>query len=153
MYISQETPDQTHARLTRVLAEAQLVVYERPYAFVESACSHFPAELVPAALAFVRDEEVWSALVPSAEPEHEKFVVFGFHFTPGLDNSGFVGWLASHLKSRVGTGVMVVCGQNSGRGGIFDYWGAPLAVASQVIDEIHRLRGDTRDGQNAESRQ
>ena len=146
MYISQETPDQTHARLARVLAEAQLVTYEQPYAFVESAASRFPAELVPDALAFVRDEEVWSALVPSSAPEQEKFVVFGFHFTPGLDNSGFVGWLATHLKSRLGTGVMVICGQNSGRGGIFDYWGAPLSVAGQVIDEIRRLRGHGRDG-------
>jgi hypothetical protein len=140
MYISRETPEQTHARLTRVLAESQFVVYERPHAFVEFDVSRFPSELIPEALAFVRDEEVWSALVPSATPEHERFVIFGFHFTPGLDNSGFVGWLASHLKSRLGTGVMVVCGQNSSRGGIFDYWGAPLSVASEVIGEVQRMR-------------
>lgn len=146
MYISHETPDQTHVRLARVLSEAQLVVYEQPYAFVESAAARFPAELVPGALAFVRDEDVWSALVPSSGPGQEKFVVFGFHFTPGLDNSGFVGWLASHLKSRLGTGVMVICGQNSRRGGIFDYWGAPSSVASQVIEEIRRLRGHGRGG-------
>jgi Family of unknown function (DUF6196) len=140
MYVSQETPEQTHTRLSRVLAESQLVVYERPYAFVEVAASRFPVELVPEALAFVRDDDVWSALVPSSAPEHEKFVIFGFHFTQGLDNSGFVGWLASHLKSRLGTGILVICGQNSGRGGIFDYWGAPLSVASQVIAEVQRLR-------------
>ena len=140
MYISQESPEQTHERLVRVLAESQFVVYDSPFAFVESDVSKFPTELLPKALAFVRDEDVWSALVPSENPEHEKFLVFGFHFTPGLDNSGFVGWLATHLKSKIGTGVMVVCGQNSSRGGIFDYWGAPVSVANEVIAEIHRLR-------------
>ena len=140
MYISQESLEQTHERLVRVLAESQFVVYDSPFAFVESDVSKFPTELLPKALAFVRDEDVWSALVPSENPEHEKFLVFGFHFTPGLDNSGFVGWLATHLKSKIGTGVMVVCGQNSSRGGIFDYWGAPVSVANEVIAEIHRLR-------------
>jgi Family of unknown function (DUF6196) len=142
MYISHETPQQTNARLARVLAESHFVVYERPYAFVEVGVSRFPSELIPEALAFVRDEEVWSALVPSSAAEHERFVIFGFHFTAGLDNSGFVGWLASHLKSRLGTGVMVVCGKNSSRGGIFDYWGAPLSVATEVIGEVQRMRAD-----------
>lgn len=140
MYVSQESTEQTHARLTRVLSESQFVVYERSYAFVEVGVSQFPIELVPEALAFVRDEDVWSALVPASSPEQESFVIFGFHFTPGLDNSGFVGWLASHLKARIGTGVMVVCGQNSERGGIFDYWGAPLSVSNEVLAEIQRLR-------------
>lgn len=140
MYVSQERHDQVHARLSRVLAESEFTVYEHAYAFVEAGVSSFPEELVPAALAFVRDEDVWSALVPSSSSDQEQFVVFGFHFTPGLDNSGFVGWLASHLKARLGTGVFVVCGQNSSRGGIFDYWGAPLSVSDRVIAEVHRLR-------------
>ncbi len=140
MYISHETPQQTDARLQRVLAEAELVLFPHAYAFVEMAASRFPVELVSDALAFVRDENVWSALVPATSPDQEPFAVFSFHFTPGLDNSGFVGWLASHLKSTLGTGVMVVCGQNSNRGGIFDYWGAPFSVANQVVTEIHRLR-------------
>jgi len=146
MYISQEAPDQTHARLSRVLAESEFVVHERPYTFVEITVSRFPEELLPVALAFVRDEDVWSALVPSSSSEQEQFVVFGFHFTPGLDNSGFVGWLASHLKARLGTGVLVVCGQNSQRGGIFDYWGAPLSVSGRVIAEIEQLRAQSNGG-------
>jgi hypothetical protein len=142
MYISYETPSQTSTRLGQVIASAEFVVYDQPYTFVETDVSSFPKELLTTALAFVRDENVWSALVPSAEPEHEKFVVFSFHFTENLDNSGFVGWLASHLKVVLGTGVLVICGQNSQRGGIFDYWGAPLSVASQVIAEIRNLRGE-----------
>lgn len=146
MHVSQETREQTHTRLKRVLSESEFVAYERPYAFVETSASRFPIELVPEALAFVRDQEVWSALVPSSSPEQEQFLVFGFHFTPGLDNSGFVGWLAAHLKARLGTGVLVICGQNSRRGGIFDYWGVPLSVSAQVIAEIQRLRACGNDG-------
>ena len=140
MYISDETPEQTGIRLRRVLCEAQLAVFPAPYAFVEVGVADFPLELVPAALAFVRDDQVWSALVPATSPEQEQFMLFSFHFTPGLDNSGFVGWLASHLKSELGTGVMVVCGQNTGHGGIFDYWGAPLSMAARVRAELDRLR-------------
>lgn len=147
MYISHETPVQTTARLKQVIADAEFVVYDRPYAFVEADVNCFPSGLLAQALAFVRDENVWSALVPSARPEQEAFVVFSFHFTPGLDNSGFVGWLASHLKAAVGTGVLVVCGQNSQRGGIFDYWGAPMAVADQVVAEVLRLRGENTAAQ------
>jgi len=140
MYISHETVQQTREHLCRVLSESQLVVYENPYTFIEVPASRFPIELAAEALAFVRDEEVWSALIPSCSPKSEQFLIFGFHFTPGLDNSGFVGWLASHLKSRLGTGVLVICGQNSAHGGIFDYWGAPFSVGSQVIAEVRRLR-------------
>ncbi|WP_394827374.1 DUF6196 family protein [Pendulispora albinea] len=142
MYVSHESPEQTHTRLRRVLAEAELKTWPGLYAFDEVPAAEFPAHLVEKAFAFVRDEDVWSALVPATRPEQERFVVFSFHFTPGLDNSGFVGWLASHLKAKVGTGVMVVCGQNSARGGIFDYWGAPESVADRVLAEVQRLRGE-----------
>lgn len=140
MHVSQETATQTDARLGRVIREAEFVVYEQPYAFVESNLDRFPQERLSQALAFVRDEEVWSALVPAESPDQERFSLFSFHFTPAQDNSGFVGWLASRLKAEVGTGVFVVCGQNSQRGGIFDYWGAPVAVAEQVIAVVRRLR-------------
>lgn len=144
MYISQETPAQTEARLRKVLAKADLVVHERPYVFEEVGVGEFPTHLIPEALAFVRDEEVWSALIPQGGRPQEAFSLFSFHFPPGLDNSGFVGWLASRLKAKVGTGVFVVCGQNSARGGIFDYWGAPVEVADQVLAEVARLRGEER---------
>lgn len=55
------------------------------------------------------------------------------------DNSGFVGWLASHLKQKLGTGVFVTCGQNSNRGGIFDYWGCPAELGPSAIEEVKKL--------------
>jgi Family of unknown function (DUF6196) len=140
MYISQETEAQTLIRLSEVIANAELKIYDAPYAFVEVAVETFPVEYLSNALAFVRDEQVWSALVPSVSEKDEKFLLFSFHFSLGVDNSGFVGWLASHMKRAVGSGVMVVCGQNTNRGGIFDYWGAPLEVATAVIEELHKLR-------------
>jgi hypothetical protein len=146
MYISHETPAQTQARLRQVIAGAALIVHEGTYRFEEVDVEHFPSASIGEALAFVRDEQVWSALVPRRHQEGEAFALFSFHFPPGLDNSGFVGWLASHLKATVGTGVFVICGQNSARGGIFDYWGAPVAVAEQVLNEVKRLRAGDRSG-------
>ena len=141
MYISQETPAQTHVRLQQVMTQTQLVIYESPYAFVEAPVESFPVKLSATALALVRDEQVWSALVPSDDSANERFLVFRFHFPEGVDNSGFVGWLATHLKTTLGIGVFVVCGQNSTCGGIFDYWGAPMAASDAVIAELHKLRG------------
>lgn len=88
----------------------------------------------------MRDNEVWSVLA-AAEPNAEQpFVLFSLHFKPDLDNSGFVGWLASHIKAKFGSGILVVCGSNASRGGIFDYWGAPAAVGQAVIAEVEALR-------------
>ena len=140
MYVSDETPEQTDARLREVIRRSTLVIRDGTYAFEE-----FPLEagsqLRIDALAHVRDESVWSQLVPSNRPDRELFRVFSFHFPPGVDNSGFVGWLASLLKARFGTGVFVVCGQNSGRGGIFDHWGVGLERSEAVLAAVGTLAG------------
>jgi hypothetical protein len=141
MHVSQETPAQIHARLLKVVAAAEFRVLDGVFAFSEHPVETFPGARTRDALAFVRDEDVWSVLEPARGEEGEPIGVFSFHFPPGLDNSGFVGWLATHLKGVLGTGVIVVCGSNSARGGIFDYWGVPLAMREKAIEEIRRLRG------------
>lgn len=140
MDVSHETPEQTHQRLQIVIARADWHILDGTYTFEELASADVPRLVAPDALAFVRDDKVWSQLVPCADQERDLYTIFRFHFPDGLDNSGFVGWLASHLKTRLGTGVFVVCGQNSARGGIFDYWGCPAAVGDDVLTEIKRLR-------------
>lgn len=142
MDISHESPNETEQRLRRVIATADLYVFPDDYTFVERDIESFPADLVSQALALVRDRDVWSALVPAEERTVERFVVFRFHFERGLGNSGFVGWLATHLKRSLGTGVFVVCGQNSDRGGIFDYWGAPASLRADVLRELRSLRSE-----------
>lgn len=140
MHISQEAPDEIEARLRRVIAEAEFRVFEGLYCFEEYPLDSFPSELAKQALAIVRDEQVWSLMLPATNESSESFGLFSFHFKQGIDNSGFVGWLASHLKTVLGTGVLVVCGQNSERGGIFDYYGVPSQIVSEAIKEVERLR-------------
>lgn len=140
MYVSQETPQQTDARLRQVLASADLIWHEGQFAFYEFPAKDFPVKEAGHALAFVRDEEVWSVLKGAGPEAAEPFGLFSFHFPQGLDNSGFVGWLASILKRELGTGVFVVCGQNSRRGGIFDYWGVPMFMRSSALEVLSRLR-------------
>lgn len=142
MDITPETPEQTQARLLRVIAHARMHVEAGEFAFAEVPLSQFPSHWIAHSKAFVRDEQVWSALVPaSLAPEaSDKFVLMCFHFDADIPNSGFVGWLASIFKQRLGTGVMVVCGQNSGDGGIFDYWGLPASIAVDAIALVAELR-------------
>jgi len=148
--ISRETPDETDARLRRVVRMCQLKVYEGQFTFSEFPLSRFPELADARALAFVRDDEVWSQLIPADRGALQAFAVFRFHFPPGVDNSGFVGWLATHLKRRFGTGVFVVCGHNRGRGGVFDYWGAPAELADEVLGEVRTLvSGQGSDGRDA----
>ena len=142
MHVSHEAPAETDRRLRAVIARADLRAYDAPFAFVESPRGAAPPAVRPDALAVVGDDEVWSQLVPAGGGAVERFAVFRFHFPDGADNSGFVGWLASHLKRELGTGVFVVCGQNAGRGGIFDYWGCPLDQADAVLAEVRALRGE-----------
>ncbi|MFC4373463.1 DUF6196 family protein [Nocardia halotolerans] len=139
--VSMETAQQTEQRLRRVIAEADLVVHDGVWSFDE-----FPADQPPAltseTLAVVRDQESWSRLAP-LDPEREgveRFGIFSFHFAENLDNSGFVGWLATHLKTELGTGVFVVCGSNRTRGGIYDYWGCPIDLLDQAVAVVDALR-------------
>ena len=144
MDVSRETPDLTHQRLLGVLAAAEFQVYPGAYGYREYPVAEFPADLAAEALAFVRDAEVWSVLGPAAPDVREPLRLFAFHFPPAADNSGFVGWLASHLKATLGTGVAVVCGYNHARGGVFDYWGVPVSVADEVVAEVQNLRSRER---------
>ncbi|SHL90976.1 DUF6196 family protein [Mucilaginibacter sp. OK098] len=139
MYISGETGEQTEHRLRHVIRNAQLKVYDGLYFFKEIPINSF--EFDQNALAIVRDHQVWSYLVPVESDLSENFKVFSFHFQPGADNSGFVGWLASLIKARLGSGVFVICGQNSNSGGIFDYWGCPALLTQEIIGLISELRG------------
>ncbi|MGI5167853.1 DUF6196 family protein [Spirillospora sp. CA-253888] len=139
--VSVETPEQTEERLRHVIAQADLAVHEGVWCFEESPIDRPPA-LTADTLAVVRDEESWSSLVPLAS-EHEDvehFGIFSFHFPAGLDNSGFVGWLAGRLKARLGTGVFVVCGSNRARGGIYDYWGCPIDLLDEAVAVVEELR-------------
>ncbi|MBA3338286.1 MAG: hypothetical protein H0T54_00755, partial [Geodermatophilaceae bacterium] len=114
--ISRESWEQTEQRLRGVIAAAEFVTLDGTWAFREAARDQ-PPELNEQVLAVVRDDESWSWLTTAAPSDDERFAVFSFHFPYGLDNSGFVGWLGSVLKHELGTGVFVVCGQNSRRGG------------------------------------
>lgn len=142
--ISHESPDETDARLRLVIRAAKLTVFDTPYAFEEFPIDRFPAAVDPRALALVRDDAVWSQLVPAAADAPEPFFIWRFHFPAGQDNSGFVGWLATVLKRRLGTGVAVICGQNSAQGGIYDYWACPVAISEAVLTEIRALTGRDR---------
>lgn len=137
--ISQESTEETERRLRGVVAAAELVALPGEWSFHEAPLTE-PPELGPEVLAVVRDEDCWSSLAPATATAAERFSLFSFHFSPGADNSGFVGWLATELKRRTGTGVFVVCGYNSGRGGIYDYWGCPVQVRGQVADALLALR-------------
>lgn len=138
VHVSHETDNQIEARLLRVLKSARLTVYDGVYAFDEFPLSEFPSKARSDALALVRDDAVWSQLVPS-DGFGEQFRLFRFHFPADADNSGFVGWLASRLKREFGTGVFVTCGMNSNDGGIFDYWGVPASLGDAVVARIVEL--------------
>lgn len=138
MYISNESQEEAEKRLQLVLTSSQFKVFEGAYYFKETSVENFKFE--PNALAMVKDHKVWSYLVPSESNITENFKIFSFHFKDDLDNSGFVGWLGSNIKNKLGSGLFVICGQNSSNGGIFDYWGCPIEIAEDVLKYIDDLR-------------
>ncbi|GGD98369.1 hypothetical protein GCM10010985_61420 [Caballeronia grimmiae] len=137
--ISYESSSDTEERLRRVIKKARLKIYSQSYAFQEFSHDEFPRSVHPGALALIRDDQVWSQLVPCVDQNEDLFSIFRFHFPAHADNSGFVGWLANHFKRNFGTGVFVTCGQNRKDGGIFDYWGVPISVGGDVLQEVARL--------------
>jgi len=139
--VRMETPQQTEERLRRVIALADFVVLDGAWCFEEFPADR-PPELTGESLAVIRDEDGWSRLVPLNQDHRdvEEFGIFSFHFAADLDNSGFVGWLATRLKAELGTGVFVVCGSNRGRGGIYDYWGCPIDLLDDAAATVNALR-------------
>jgi uncharacterized protein DUF6196 len=141
-----ETQEQAEARLLKVIANAQFQIFEGAYTFEELSSGHGPKQ---DALACVRDGDRWNQLVPAsaASSSDALFKMFSFHFKEDLEASGFVGWLASHLKRTVGAGVIVICGKDRRESaglfkasrGVFDYWGCPARMGSAVIAEIQSL--------------
>lgn len=137
--ISNEKPHETETRLRGVIQDTKLRIYSDPFVFEEFSVDAFKESADMTALAFVRDDQVWSQLVKALPNSPEPFAIWRFHFPQGADNSGFVGWLATHLKTCFGTGVFVICGQNSNDGGIFDYWGCPWELRDSVLSEVRAL--------------
>jgi hypothetical protein len=97
----------------------------------------------PDAIALIRGGHGWSQLVPvlGGDNAPERFRIWCCHFPDATDNSGFIGWLASHIKHRTGSGVFVVCGSSAADGGIYDYWGCPAEAAGAVLQELSALAG------------
>lgn len=139
--ITQETPEEASERLRHVLRLSRVEVMQGSYAFLEYPAENGVIAARADAIAVVRDDTVWSQLVPCNDPNEDCLAMFRIHFPNGVDNSGFIGWLAGHLKRRFGTGVFVVCGHNRKDGGIFDYWGIPLEIAPAVWGELAMLAG------------
>nr|BFE50411.1 hypothetical protein GCM10017745_38380 [Saccharothrix mutabilis subsp. capreolus] len=139
--VSVETAEQSERRLRRVIAEADLVVHDGVWGFEEFPADQ-PPEITGETLAVVRDRDSWSRLAPLTHDRGsvERFGVFSFHFPDQVDNSGFVGWLATRLKAELGTGVFVVCGSNRARGGIYDYWGCPIDLLDRAVAVVQALR-------------
>jgi hypothetical protein len=137
--ISSERWVATERRLKAVLRAAHLAHLDGAWCFQRTGGT--PPE---DAIATVRDRDGWCALVPAPGDAGERFGVTLTTFAPEIENSGFVGWLATALKRRLGSGVFVICGDNPRRGGIFDYLGYPIAIASEVrvlLDELRRAAG------------
>jgi hypothetical protein len=133
--ISRERPVESEARLRAVLRAAQLVHLPGTWCF-----ERFEGDPPPHALAMVKDVDGWCTLVPAATHADEPFGVTLTTFSPQIDNSGYVGWLATTIKQRLGSGVFVICGDNPHRGGIFDYLGYPVEVTDAVRTLIDELR-------------
>lgn len=133
--ISHERPVESEARLRAVLRAAQVVHLPGAWCF-----ERFDGDPSPQALATVKDVDGWCALVPATANADEPFGVTLTTFSPQIDNSGYVGWLATAIKQHLGSGVFVICGDNPHRGGIFDYLGYPVEVSDAVRTLIDELR-------------
>jgi hypothetical protein len=139
--ISQESPGETTARLTAVLADADVVALPGSWSYQVCAPGE-SIQLDENTLAAVADRDSCSLLRPARAEDLERFSVFEVHFPDGVDNSGFVGWLASEFKSRLGTGVAVICGYNPQRGGVYDYWLVPEQLRAEARGVLSALAAD-----------
>jgi hypothetical protein len=133
--ISAERQVESERRLRAVVRAANIEHLEGTWCFERPTCG--PPDN---AIAMVRDADGWCALVPARNETNELFGVTLTTFSPEIDNSGYVGWLATAIKQRLGSGVFVICGDNPARGGIFDYLGYPAQLRDAVRALLDELR-------------
>ena len=137
--VSSEVAAQTEARLLQVGRQSSVDWLPGTWAFREG-------QDIPAGarkLAEVLDEGRVSALVAASDGP-ELFAVFRVVLPRGLDDSGFVGWFASTIKARTGSGLFVICGYDLERGGVYDYYGVPVVVADRVRAAVDELTAEPR---------
>lgn len=100
------------------------------------------------AIACVRDGDAWSQFIPApATASGQRYRVVSFHFREGADASGFVAWLAAHLKVSAGTGAVVICGKDRRDTpelfetslGVLDYWCCPVAAGEKFVAVMRSL--------------
>jgi len=141
VHVNRETPEETEQRLRSVAAAMTVEVLDGVWWYEEFPLEGFPSRVRSDAIALVRDRERWCQLVPvrAADRPREELRLWSCRFPRGLDNSGFVGWLATRIKTRTGSGILVVCGQNGDRGGVYDYWGCPAEAGEAVLSEVLAL--------------
>ncbi|RKS10079.1 hypothetical protein DFP74_5831 [Nocardiopsis sp. Huas11] len=142
--ISRELPTESEARLRRVLRATDIEHLPGHWCF-----RRLTGAPPPDALATVRDADGWCALTPAEGEVAEPFGLTLSTFPPGIDNSGYIGWVSTTLKERTGSGVFVVCGDNPRRGGVFDYLGYPAEAADAVrgvLDDLRRPPSEDRLG-------
>ena len=142
MHVSAETAEQTDARLRRVMAMATLDVDDRSWWFEELARSRTSSVgrgRMPSRSSATPTAGASSSR--SARPTHRPSDSGSGPSIPERGGQQRLRRLARHPHQarNPGGGVFVVCGQNSRRGGIYDHWGCPEAVADQVLETIHAL--------------
>jgi hypothetical protein len=135
VFVSRERTVETERRLGGVMRAAHVVHLDGSWCF-----RRFRGRAPLRAVATVKDDAGWCALVPATDGAAAHYGLTRTTFPPTIDNSGFVGWLATTIKQRTGSGAFVICGDNPQRGGIFDYLGYPLEVADAVRGLIAELR-------------
>ncbi len=133
--VSHELRALTEARLRGVFRQSAVEWLPGLWAFVEGEDVLGRED----SIAEIRDEGRLSALCPTLNAA-ERFGVLRVVLPRGADDSGFVGWLASRVKAETGSGLFVICGQDAGRGGIFDFYGVPEAAIGEVCSVLERSR-------------
>lgn len=134
----EESPEQFHRRLLRVIAQAETTFHESDF-FWRPLAQQRPPD--PEALACVRDVDVWHEFVPAGpgDPRDGRFRVVCFRFGMETSAIGFVAWLHSHLRDRGKTGAIVICGKDRRESealfqvcqGAMDYWACPVGPAGE----------------------
>jgi hypothetical protein len=148
-----ETVEQMEGRLLGVISQSRFELLPDDYVWAPMNLGHAPAR---EAIACVRDGDTWSQFIPaSSTASSQRYRVVSFYFKEGTNASGFVAWLAAHLKRSAGTGSVVICGKDRRDSpelfqtslGVFDYWCCPVAAGDKFVAVVRSLieQGRARD--------
>jgi hypothetical protein len=131
-----ETNSKLIERLYYVLKQSEFVEFDELYYFKQFEET---PNLENNALSYIRNGNYWTGLIEAEDDRTENYKIFCFKVNTTSNNSGFLGWMATEIKKKLGISIIVFCSHCPTTDKDILYIGCSSLYGNQVKNFIETL--------------